>query len=97
MLAEARSMLLLPSHEGVSCDIDNSCVTGNHACIAGSFNIVILSLSQELLDIGQLDKPCFAAGPGETATASTSSLSFPITCHGCNCKPDTSKTETVKL
>ncbi len=51
LLAEARSMLLLPRHEDISCDIGNSCVAGNHACIADSFNIVILSLSQESLDI----------------------------------------------
>lgn len=35
--------------------------------------------------MGQLDKPRFAAGPGKTVTASTSPLSFPITCHGCLC------------
>ena len=35
--------------------------------------------------MGRLDKPRFAAGPGKTVTASTSPLSFPITCHGCLC------------
>ncbi len=51
MFAEARSMLLLPRHEDVSCDIDNSCVAGNHACVADSFNIVVLSLSQTWVNL----------------------------------------------